>query len=347
MSPARTFDPTERQGVNAVDKIFTDAGWIFRPQLTADFGVDAQVELTKSGRPSGQLLAIQIKSGTSYFRAAKNGVAFYVDDPHMGYWSTHFLPMVLVIYNPETEATLWQWANYTFAVKTRKNWRLDLPLSNVLDRAALSTFGAHLEAEGARRDDRRSGTGHTQLNETGSPPDIEESQGDSAPVLAAAIASSMEYYRTEFEPRFQFATRVMQAVPSSSIEEIRNAFGHLSAAGAVAFQSGDDAKQVESLRAAHLNIERAKRHLAFAAYDSVTTTIAFIFQQVTEIAAVLEDKELASRTRRELLSVERKLKGLSGWGRHLETPELIEQSLAEADKLLVEIERLYLLLKQV
>lgn len=59
-------------GVNAVEHIFLrEFGWIFRRQLEADFGIDAQVEVMDGDHATGRLFALQIKSGPSYFQ--KNG----------------------------------------------------------------------------------------------------------------------------------------------------------------------------------------------------------------------------------------------------------------------------------
>jgi hypothetical protein len=43
--------------------------WLFRRQLESDFGIDAQAEIVNDeGNPTGQFVAMQIKSGPSFFR---------------------------------------------------------------------------------------------------------------------------------------------------------------------------------------------------------------------------------------------------------------------------------------
>ncbi len=52
--PRRTFNPTERIGVNVVESTVT-AGfkWIWREQHVADFGVDGQIEVVdQDGSPT-------------------------------------------------------------------------------------------------------------------------------------------------------------------------------------------------------------------------------------------------------------------------------------------------------
>jgi hypothetical protein len=65
-------DNTGRIGVYAVAAMIEkELGWIFREQPTSDHGIDAQVEVVGSRSDvTGRLIALQIKSGKSYFRRA-------------------------------------------------------------------------------------------------------------------------------------------------------------------------------------------------------------------------------------------------------------------------------------
>jgi hypothetical protein len=132
----RVFNPTERLGVAAVQTIFTEFGWIFREQQVADFGIDAQVEITEQKQPTGQLIALQIKTGSSYFRDFEGTIAFYTDDAHMRYWERHALPVIIVLHNPDTGETLWQWVDRSTAKETNNGWRIDIPRENVLSVSA-------------------------------------------------------------------------------------------------------------------------------------------------------------------------------------------------------------------
>ncbi|MHB8064874.1 MAG: DUF4365 domain-containing protein [Ruminiclostridium sp.] len=59
---------TERIGVSHVASIVHEKmGWIFREQPIADYGIDAQIEIANHECPTGKLIALQIKSGESYF----------------------------------------------------------------------------------------------------------------------------------------------------------------------------------------------------------------------------------------------------------------------------------------
>jgi len=62
-----------------------------------------------SERPTGKLIALQIKSGVSFFKEETEGSYVYrTGDKHVAYWVGHSMPVVLVLYNPETKEAYWQ-----------------------------------------------------------------------------------------------------------------------------------------------------------------------------------------------------------------------------------------------
>lgn len=101
---------TERIGVSEIQRIiYRDFGWSFREQPIDDCGIDAYIEIADCNNASGKLIAVQIKSGQSYFHNIKNGlVTFYVDSRHQQYWSNMVLPVIVVLYNPGTEECIWE-----------------------------------------------------------------------------------------------------------------------------------------------------------------------------------------------------------------------------------------------
>ena len=69
----------ERIGVYHCGKIAEQNGWMFREQPIDDVGIDAHMELTEPTGESKQLLALQIKSGASWFKEEK-GESFIFRD---------------------------------------------------------------------------------------------------------------------------------------------------------------------------------------------------------------------------------------------------------------------------
>lgn len=133
--PQRKFNPTERIGINVVEKIVTEGfEWIWREQSVADYGVDGHIEaVDHDGRPTGQLFAVQVKAGPSYFRGTGETVPFYVDEDRLNYWDQHSLPVILVLHNTEDGQTFWQWADLKIARTTDKRWCIDVPRTKVFN----------------------------------------------------------------------------------------------------------------------------------------------------------------------------------------------------------------------
>ena len=62
---------TERIGVSYCSLIASKTEWMFREQPIDDIGIDAHMERTDKDGKVQQLLALQIKSGESYFKENK------------------------------------------------------------------------------------------------------------------------------------------------------------------------------------------------------------------------------------------------------------------------------------
>lgn len=124
---------TDRDGVNAVEGIFLrQLKWIFREQTISDWGID--VEVTNGEEPTGRLLALQIKSGASYFRKRGENYVYYGEDGHLRYWQSHSLPVAIILHNPETGLTLWQRVEEEAIEYGRSGrWSIDIPRSQVLN----------------------------------------------------------------------------------------------------------------------------------------------------------------------------------------------------------------------
>jgi tetratricopeptide (TPR) repeat protein len=104
-------DETDRAGLGLCEFSvnFELGGMTFREQKTSDFGVDAQVEMKRDGRGTGRLLALQIKTGPSWFdESYEDGWIFRPEKKHIPYWLNHSLPVYVLLVNLESRAIYWQ-----------------------------------------------------------------------------------------------------------------------------------------------------------------------------------------------------------------------------------------------
>lgn len=142
-------DQTDRAGIHAVGGLFTKLNWAFREQPTSDFGIDAQAEkLNEDGSAGGKLIALQIKSGASYFRLRGDNYVFYGEARHRDYWTNHSLPVFLILHNPETGLTLWQRiADHLIEEKSDGRWAIEIPKGQTLDSEHESYLAAGIASD--------------------------------------------------------------------------------------------------------------------------------------------------------------------------------------------------------
>jgi WD40 repeat protein len=115
-----------------------ELGWLFRAQPTEDYGIDAHAEVVDGEDVRGRLLALQIKGGTSWFgEPGDGGWWFRPDAGHVRYWTSHSLPVVVVLYHTETGRCHWQMVSPKTLVRTPGGgWKLLVPRAHVLDGTA-------------------------------------------------------------------------------------------------------------------------------------------------------------------------------------------------------------------
>ena len=101
---------TERIGINHVGEIAERNNWMFREQPVNDIGIDAHIEFVDSfGKPK-QLLALQIKTGESWFKEQKDNCVVFrnITERQYNYWTMNSLPCIVVLYNPDDNTCVWQ-----------------------------------------------------------------------------------------------------------------------------------------------------------------------------------------------------------------------------------------------
>jgi len=128
------FNSTERTGVNLVEKLFLSFDWIPRIVLQTDVGIDMEVEICENGKPLGKLLAIQIKTGESYFREQDtDSIIYRPSETHLDYWLNHSLPVIIILHHPGTGQTIWESINRENIQSTRKAHKIHIPKFRSLD----------------------------------------------------------------------------------------------------------------------------------------------------------------------------------------------------------------------
>lgn len=134
-------DDTSRQGISLVQFQAADAKLIAREQQTSDFGIDLHLETKDGGRATGRLIAVQVKAGPSYLsRPTNSGYWHPISETHYQQWTTHSLPVIIVLCDLENRICYWALVTPESCVQAGKSWKIEVPRANTFSPDNLSKF---------------------------------------------------------------------------------------------------------------------------------------------------------------------------------------------------------------
>ncbi|KOR32712.1 hypothetical protein TI05_05535 [Achromatium sp. WMS3] len=114
-------------------KLTKELGWIFRLQPYKDLGIHATVEVIKDGESNGEMLALHVKSGSKFFtESTSKDIIFQFKTEHYTYCKEYPMPVLVMLHNPSNNAVYWQVVNQNTVLNTEENWKVKIPLSNIL-----------------------------------------------------------------------------------------------------------------------------------------------------------------------------------------------------------------------
>ena len=88
----------ERKGVNHLASAISDLGLIWRETPSSDVGIDGQIEFVDAdGLATGLIVAVQVKSGSSYLRGDEHSILYRPSGKHANYWREFPVPVLLAI----------------------------------------------------------------------------------------------------------------------------------------------------------------------------------------------------------------------------------------------------------
>jgi len=125
-----------RNGVTILAKIIEDKlDWLLRiNHQEDDFGIDGFIDIiSDEGQLTGKSIAMQIKSGESYFRNKTNvGWRYYGENRHLNYYLNHDIPVLIVIVNIDSEKAFWTLCDPGQTEKHGNGWSITIPFENEL-----------------------------------------------------------------------------------------------------------------------------------------------------------------------------------------------------------------------
>lgn len=124
----------ERKGINAIEKVFLEIGWVFSETPHTDYGIDGDVEQVIDGKVTGKHIALQVKSGSSYIKVKKNGkISFSIDPWHYSYWLQYDRPVLILLYDPETNNIYWEQVRLSIIKNAPRYKKIEIDVSKILN----------------------------------------------------------------------------------------------------------------------------------------------------------------------------------------------------------------------
>lgn len=124
------------RGVDLVSRVINEEfGWLFkRNHQEHDFGIDAQVDvILDDGTVTGQMLALQIKYGKSFFEEKNQwGYVFRGELKHFNYLANYPTPVLIAICHPVSEDIYWVVFEPEATSRAGSNWKITIPFENKL-----------------------------------------------------------------------------------------------------------------------------------------------------------------------------------------------------------------------
>jgi hypothetical protein len=123
-------------GLTIVKSIVESWGWLFRRNhQELDFGIDGYLEIISDKRQvTGKSIAVQIKTGTSYFKETNEiGWIHRGDLSHLNYYLNHDLPVVLILVNDEEQKAFWTLLDSEKTSLAETHWKITVPFLQRFD----------------------------------------------------------------------------------------------------------------------------------------------------------------------------------------------------------------------
>jgi hypothetical protein len=193
---------TGEAGVNAVSTIVNDKlKWIFRRvNLEHDFGIDGYIDIVEEdGSVTGQSIAVQIKTGKSFFTSmTPTGFTYYGEDKHLNYYLNLPNPLVIILCEPDERQCFWTQFDVRRTERVANGWKITVPKNNVFSESSKEGL---LTIVGPAIDHQAAVKAHWALNETMQEFDFILYAADRRDVESGNVGPLAEFHRQDYQQR--------------------------------------------------------------------------------------------------------------------------------------------------
>ena len=99
-----------QQGVNLIERIVQEMGYIWRPTPIFDVGIDGEIEIRDpmTGEATNTIIKVQSKATTKPFQAeTDNSFEYSCTQKDLDYWLQGNVPIILIVCRPDTDEAYW------------------------------------------------------------------------------------------------------------------------------------------------------------------------------------------------------------------------------------------------
>lgn len=99
---------TENMGIIKLKAIVNSNNCIYREVPgESDTGIDGFIEFVDAEDVTGQMIAVQVKTGLSYYNKSKEQFELRIEKDMLDYWKDYMLPVILFFYLPDKNKGCW------------------------------------------------------------------------------------------------------------------------------------------------------------------------------------------------------------------------------------------------
>jgi hypothetical protein len=99
---------TENKGIIKLKAIVNSNNCIYREGPgESDTGIDGFIEFVDAEDVTGQMIAVQVKTGLSYYNKSKEQFELRIEKDMLDYWKDYMLPVILFFYLPDEDKGCW------------------------------------------------------------------------------------------------------------------------------------------------------------------------------------------------------------------------------------------------
>ena len=116
-----------QRGVNLIEQIVLKMGYIWRPTLVFDVGIDGEIEIRdpETGEATNTIIKVQAKATTQRFQSeTANSFQYHCNQRDLDYWLRGNVPVILVVCRPDSDEAYWvsirEYFNNPTAKETRR-----------------------------------------------------------------------------------------------------------------------------------------------------------------------------------------------------------------------------------